>query len=984
MLEQFKEIIAKSKSNALIPFLQQLSTADKRSIASGLKTITKEYLDYHEEKSITGSVTYKVKANEKQRDILLITAFVCYNKKEYSKTTYPSAILDEKYLKQLLNWYCPDWFGDFVNDLANTDFVPYTLTYELVMDLSAKGFVQPSKELIVKLLPTFIFNRTNNKAVYEPANVLLYPETLPIHIWYLFELESTLHYADRWLHYSSDITKSETGWIVLFKTYCKEGRIERKRLLQETIYATNRNFNKQLSGWFAELLIALEPTPEEIIELQPALLTVLSSPHSKAVNTALQFLKKIVTHKDFNNHSFIDNAPMLLASDTRNVLINTIALLEKIIKKEKDVQQPVCESLLNVFIRNDEDIQRRAAKMIKTCNAQLDTGFYAQLAAYTGSMLQSTVTLLHEISAFQKQAVSEISEEGIQNQYSYTEEPKSSISIIETVDDLVFFTSQAFDNNETWHIDQLPACLLQMNHQLNGSNINKLEPALQRALKIMGNSHSPNQGNLDQVLALFFIDVCIFYTRKYPAETGMLQQLFKKFDQNDGYETRRWTAIDPKTSYLEKWENHFKDPFYKPHKLLLLLALQKIKDNDKLPMLSTITHAPCYVDPLTLVNKLVMYQQAGKMPDSIDFQVAVSRCNLSDTGKAIEAAETTLQGELKHIILFLFQQEKLPQPPFTMQAIWMCSSLALANKQAYPALSSLPYYKYPFSVFTGRFQWESLQEEFKNHRYDYAKQKNIEYTDSRKLLKMHIEKRTQKAATGFSKFVSTVFGQNKQPVETEPLLFDFFKIKSQWLSIENDIQRILYLIPNNTEPFLAELINQCLSHPTFWSETDKRIIANTIRCMYELWGRFNETGYLFLGTCMLSSDKTIINTAGETWIKAVAKNEMNNQLLGSIIGKHERIELAPLKRFTDLIDQQLTGISAQHNKSLIQLIECILAELPNEGIKHLKRLMQIYYELSIKETTSLRHPLVIEKINSWKQINSLKKMAESIQKLITY
>jgi hypothetical protein len=981
MLQEFKDILAKSKSAALIPFLQQLSAADKRTIAGSLKSISKEYLDYYQEKSITGSITYKVKANEKQQAILLITAFVCYNRKEYEKTSFPSGILDEKYLSQILSWYCPDWFSDFVNDLAKLDYIAYTLNYRLVMNLAAKGYVQPSKELIAKLLPSIIFNRDHNKTVYQPENVLIYPETLATHIWYLFELESGIHFSDRWLHYGADVIKAETGWIPLFKNYCNEGRIDRNRLLQETVYATNRNFNKQLSGWFCELLVALEPSNEEILALQPALMTILSSPNSKVVNTALQYFKKVVADKPFDYVSFLDNTPLLLASDTRNVLIGSISMLEKIAKKDKELHIQICESLLHVFIRNDEDIQRRAAKLIKACSGQLDASFYSQLAFYTDSMLQSGVSVLNEIPAFleQKAAAAAPAEELT---YHFTEDVKAPVTTIETIDDLVFFASQAFDNHEPWHVDLLPAALLQMNRQLNGSTINKLEPALQRALKMMSNSYSPTQGNLDHILATFFIDVCIYYTRKYPAETIVLQQLFEKFNHQNGNEIKRWTAIAANTSYLESWENYFKDPFYKPHKLLLLLTLKKIKSNDALPLLSSITLPPCYIDPVSLVNRLALYQQAGRQPDSIDFQVAVSRCSLTDTSTAIEAAEATLQGELKHLALFLFGKEKVPQAPFIKEAVWMCCSLAIANKQTYPAFSSFAYYKHPFTLYTGQFAWQSEQEQYIDKRYDYTQNKYVSFYNSRKQLKMLIPQKTKPITSGFSKVVSSIFGQKKQSAEEEILLYDFFKIKSQWLSIENDIQRILYLIPNNTEPFLAEIINKCMTSPTFWSETDKRIVANTIRCIYELWGGFHETGYLFLGTCMLSSDKTVLNIAGETWIKAVAKHEMNNQLLGSIIGKHERIEFAPLKRFTDLIDQQLTGISSQHNRSLVSLIEHIVAELPNDGIRHLKRLLQIYHELLVKEFATVTLPSVKEKLNQWTQINSLKKHAELILKCI--
>jgi hypothetical protein len=64
------------------------------------------------------------------------------------------------------------------------------------------------------------------------------------------------------------------------------------------------------------------------------------------------------------------------------------------------------------------------------------------------------------------------------------------------------------------------------------------------------------------------------------------------------------------------------------------------------------------------------------------------------------------------------------------------------------------------------------------------------------------------------------------------------------------------------------------------------------------------------------------------------------------------------------------------------LIEHIVAELPNDGIRHLKRLLQIYHELLVKEFATVTLPSVKEKLNQWTQINSLKKHAELILKCI--
>src|SRR5262249_47443365 len=142
--------------------------------------------------------------------------------------------------------------------------------------------------------------------------------------------------------------------------------------------------------------------------------------------------------------------------------------------------------------------------------------------------------------------------------------------------------------------------------------------------------------------------------------------------------------------------------------------------------------------------------------------------------------------------------------------------------------------------------------------------------------------------------------------ETFFSVYDCFTIKGHSILTEhNDIGRILYLIPNNPEPVLAQVISKALKYNTFWESGDQKIVVNALEAIVPLEVKYKETGHLFIATCMLSSDKTIQSFAAELWIRNVVSKNVDSRQLGEIIGTQESIEFAPLKRFTDLLSGNL-------------------------------------------------------------------------------
>jgi hypothetical protein len=171
-----------------------------------------------------------------------------------------------------------------------------------------------------------------------------------------------------------------------------------------------------------------------------------------------------------------------------------------------------------------------------------------------------------------------------------------------------------------------------------------------------------------------------------------------------------------------------------------------------------------------------------------------------------------------------------------------------------------------------------------------------------------------------------------------------------------------------------------LQFPTFSSDTGKDGVANTLKTMHELWDNMGNTAHLFLGGSMICPDKTAAGIAAEIWLQYVVKGKINNAQLGKVIGLHERIEFAPLKRFTDLVSQQLFRVSDQHNRHLQTLISHILAELPEEPIRNLKKLLELYAELVSLNDMPISDRHIVDKLQLWQKSSSLQKPVEMLLK----
>lgn len=966
--EQFTRILEKDRLKELTPFLKSLTTEEKKGLVPHLKALSNEYLEFS---SVTrlGETSYTQKAEGNQRKILSIAFFVCYSRKEFEKIWVGGEIFEKETLFPLLDWYYPSWFSDYINKQAEAEYVPFYFNYDMIVELTERGYLVPKKELIARVIPQMIYETgKGNEWEFKPENLLKRKITLEEHIWYVFEYESDIIWSGRYVQFGAASSNKETTWISALKIYSSEGKIERDRLLKESLIATNRNFNKTLSGWFAELFIQLDPTQKEICQLQNELFATFNSAHSKPVNTALKFLKKTTADKSFDVEAFLGYAPLLLASETKGIVTSTLMIMDALAKKRENCREEICIQSCQALLHPDDALQSRAAKLIRKYGNSTSENLKDALKPYEENLFVNARGLLQDFISVHKREESkgDVLNELVESSPVVVQE--NEIGVVESFEDLLFLMSQALDNNEAYHFDLLPAVLINLQDELKGENIAKLEPAFQRAYKLLMNDWTSSTGFLDNLLATFLIDYGRFLTREYPGEALLIRKLHENYTQKD---VEKNAQFGLRIGSLKEWKTQT-GGLYEPGKMLLLNALVKLQKKDRLPLLSTPTHTPGWLSATVLVDRLGQYQSAGVKPQDTDLQVAISRCRLEDTKEALDLANKLLSGEFLRLIKFLLEGGD-PEGPFELETAWIIASLSQLKK-VHEGFEDFSSNQLTQNFLTGQLSWKSFVEQYSYDRYDYKKKKNVKVQDTRKILRITYEVRKNKNT--LKGFLSKLKLSKNQD---ESLIYEYLLIKSTYLSAEyNDIKRLLMLIPNNPEPLLAQVIKKSLSHPNFWEEGDRRMVTATLETLLEIWSGFGKMAHLFVATCMISSDKTVRAFAAEIWIKRVREGTINSTLLGEVIGIHETIEFAPLKRFTDLVLSNMFQVSDLHNAALEQLLTALITQLPVVPVKSLKKLLEIYLELLFSMGLDLKQEL-IPLLEGWKASASLKKLVLALE-----
>ncbi|MBL6446772.1 hypothetical protein JMN32_10645 [Fulvivirga sp. 29W222] len=969
--ERIGDLIKNEKESEVIPFLQKLDKKEKKEVAKALKEF--EYVwefNFKEERS-GGSVfrtSSTPKGTEAQKKIFTILSFVCNNQRDYNKAWGARRQMTKALMDQILPWYCPTWLEKDINDISDGSWAQTPLNYDELVDLEEKGYVTLTPELIViRILESIRTQANDHKWRYVPGGLWKRPVTLDKHIWYLFDYESSIHWSDQYISYVDEV--KEHTWKETFKLLIETDRLNRKRVLSSSLQAANKNFNTSASGWFIDLFFYLEPTDEEMLEHQHDILALFTSPHSKVINGALKAIKKIVTQKDFARQDFVDNAPVLLTSETKSVVKSALMVLDKIARKDKDLKETICIHACQAFLQQDNDIQLRAAKLIAK--------YADETEALKGEISMYQSTLMTEPKGHVAFLIEEADEEPLPEEAFETAqlpalEDMGPLGVARDFDELMFLSSQAFDNNEAHHFDALIASLIHLQDEVKGSNIAKLEPALQRAYKSVMGDWNSRVGYLDNMLATFFIEYGKMLVQEQGKDAKVLHDMATAYynqdvemDREHGWYRRRLTP-------LKTWHTSGSTPVYFVFREMLVYSLEKLSRGDSTSLLSTPTHLPCFIDPQVLVDRVKQYQEKKIPINELDLQIALARCfPYKEVSK--EYINSSLNAEMQRLFIFYLTEDERLSGPFERQKAWITAAISKDPEAVYEELESLIGSQHDRQKLTGAFEWYTGLEPFMNQRYDYKKRKSISFKDHHKKL---VVKRNanENAISGVVGFIKKKFLSKK----VDSSLYAQMEIKEQWLEgLSNDIARFLSLTPNNPGPLLVSLMEKGLKWSTFSSESDKKSVISALEYLAGIWNEYSKVPHDFLAITMTCSDKTARTIAGEIWVNETFNQRISHAQVGAALAKTYTQEFSPVKRFADLAINLYT-VSPQHKEGMFILLHNCLRNMPEEPARNLKKLLMLLKETTSDSAKLKEDELLQSKFGQWKQTASLKKVIESL------
>jgi hypothetical protein len=963
IIEEFTSIVECEEDAT--PFLKALNKGQKKELYPTLKRLQKYYSEYVQQGT---SSSYSSRGTQAQSQILSLAAFICFNQKDFEQSISYGIINREK-LTPILPWFCPDWFNAYVDKLSLQEHVGNYFDYDWYLELVEQGYLQINRQMIAKILPELIFLRKEKtwKFEYKPENLLKRDVTLRDHIWYLFEFETNLHGAENYKQFEDNSVPGR--WMDTLKRYVKEGKVNRERLLKESILSATKNFNQSASNWFMDLFMFLEPTKSELLHFQSDLLNTFNSANSKPYNVVLKLFKDLATEPEFAILSFLDHAPLVLTAESKTAVSSALMVLDKLAKKYPDQREQICIVSCQAFIHQDNNLQLRAAKLIQKYGETNSEALKGTIQAYYDALFSESRNVLID---FSKEFIND--ETLTEDDLSDTSSDFGEIRIPETFDEFVFLASQSFDQNETYHFDLLPASILKFQNEMTADNILKLMPAFQRAYKMITSDWTSSMGYLDNMLAKFFTSfgqLLVSFNPIVAEPIRLMQQSFVKLEDE---KKEKWDGYKMKLGGIKPWDIYTHSSGYKPHKHILLNAYFMLERKISLPLLSTPTHEPCLVSSIALIERLSCYQKANVIPGDMDFQIAIARCLPDNQTDAIKLANEKLKGEYRELMGLVLGEDQYPKDGYKLKSAWLVAATTRFSPNIDPKW--LPFSNVSDTYLTSDFDWDSLVEDYIWQQYDYKLRRNVDVPAKRKIIKIHFGDK-QKKTSAFKTVLSKILPNQK---EIEPSIYDYIELKFEYISAEhNDIKRLLYLIPQQPDILIAHIINKGLRYVDFSSENDKKLIIYTLETLLTLNYRLGTMLNLFIASCMISSDKTIRTFAAELWIKGVNETRINSEAIGTIIGKHEQIELAPLKRFTDLVISNMFQISQKHNRELEILLDSCIGQMSDAPINGCKKLLEIYTEVLANNKTMLKNENVIRRLNTWGVTESLKKTIQKLQ-----
>ena len=434
----------------------------------------------------------------------------------------------------------------------------------------------------------------------------------------------------RRLHrYENQMFHDAKPWEDFFVHLQRQGYVFDRKYIPELLESLLNPWKKPHLNWHCRWIEFLDPTTEELLACQQTLFALLSTGNANLINFALKHIQQIASEKAFDFQAFTDNFALCFTTQkiAKSQLIG-LHILEKHYQKQAPTNPDYREQLAVLFTVPDTKLQEKVATL---------------LASYfSGEGLAEVVTPYQDyLKGKAQELLATLSPTPIQN-----------------------------DNLSSQLTDCPPS-----EKSVRVSYVTELEtPTTPEALLfLLGDCL---RERTPQTIDIFFEGFNQLQD-DFPADfKEQLAPYLKQLDKHwNGIASvpilrwflQRWTG-DKKKLSKEDEEFFLSTLPYLYHKAQHLLENRKKKN--RLPFLSTPTHAPFYIEAVVLMDRLLQYEAQGENPDLHDLVVACNRLLFKEVSAVAKEKADKLKGAYAPAIQYYIGLTDKVQPTEELLPLW--------------------------------------------------------------------------------------------------------------------------------------------------------------------------------------------------------------------------------------------------------------------------------------------------------------------------
>ena len=434
--------------------------------------------------------------------------------------------------------------------------------------------------------------------------------------------------------YIQDTIFTTEEWKKIYDTLNKKGYFTNKNaILHAFIEALLNPWKKTVLDMYCRWIETLEPSHQELLSNQHTLFALLSSDKTSVVNFVMKLIKEIANEKAFDFQAFADNFALCFVTQkiAKSQLIG-VEILEKYYQKQAPTNPDYREQLAVLFTVPDAKLQEKVANLLTTYFNQ--EGLPEVITPYRDYLKGKAQDLLATLSP---------SENSENSENSHTSKTARSARTPRTWDDLLFLIGDCIRERSPLVLDLFFEGLNQLQAQIPADYPELVKPYLNQLLS--------NERAVTSLFYQFLDSWCnqspiplVYNTNK---EWEELQELYKekKYSQAEKFNKLREIHVS-----ANKAKKIFPFFFNK-----IACTLLKLKEKDTLPFISTPTHAPFYIEPITFLERIIQYEKAGKTPMQEDVIIGLNRLLPTEITEAQKQLALSLTGDYAPALQYYFE-----------------------------------------------------------------------------------------------------------------------------------------------------------------------------------------------------------------------------------------------------------------------------------------------------------------------------------------